>query len=53
MVALALADVLLEKLGGDSLDELRPRFEALRQCRLADLPMDNRPWRFGYDDQPV
>jgi chorismate synthase len=52
MVALVLADVLLEKLGGDSIDEIRPRFEALRQGRLADLPMDNVPWRFGYDDQP-
>jgi chorismate synthase len=46
MVAFVLAGALLEKLGGDSLDELRPRFAALRQARLADLPMDNRPWRF-------
>jgi len=50
MVALVLADELLRKLGGDSLDELRPRFEALRQARLDDLPMDNAPWRFGYDE---
>lgn len=40
MVAFVLADALLEKLGGDSLDEIRPRFAALRQARLADLPMD-------------
>jgi chorismate synthase len=40
MVAFVLADALLEKLGGDSLDELRPRFESLRQARLPDLPMD-------------
>jgi chorismate synthase len=52
MVAIELARALLEKLGGDSLDEMRPRFEALRQARLADLPMDNRPWRFGYDRPP-
>jgi chorismate synthase len=50
MVAFVLADALLEKLGGDSLDELRPRFAALRQNRLADLPMDAAPWRFGYDE---
>jgi len=50
MVALVLADELLRKLGGDSLDELRPRFAALRQARLDDLPMDNTPWRFGYDE---
>ncbi len=49
MIALALADELLRKLGGDSLDELRPRLAALRQSRLADLPMDNEPWRFGYE----
>ena len=40
MVAFVLADALLEKLGGDSLDEIRPRFTALRRPRLSDLPMD-------------
>jgi chorismate synthase len=49
MLAVVLADALLEKLGGDSVDELRPRFEALRRARLQDLPMDNVEWRFGYD----
>jgi chorismate synthase len=48
MVAFVLADALLEKLGGDSLDEMRPRFEALRRARLDDLPMDNEAWGFGY-----
>jgi len=48
MLALVLADALLEKLGGDSLDEMRPRFESLRRARLQDLPMDNTEWRFGY-----
>jgi chorismate synthase len=49
MMALVIADVLLEKLGGDSLDEMRPRFEGLRRARLQDLPMDNVEWRFGYE----
>jgi len=40
VVAFVLADALLEKLGGDSLDEMRPRFQALRQARLSDLPVD-------------
>ncbi|MCF6277652.1 MAG: chorismate synthase, partial [Anaerolineales bacterium] len=40
MVAFVLAEALLEKLGGDSLAEMRPRFKNLRQARLADLPMD-------------
>lgn len=50
MVAFVMADELLRKLGGDSLDEIRPRFAALRQARVDALPMDNAPWRFGYDD---
>ncbi|MGQ9766546.1 MAG: chorismate synthase [Anaerolineae bacterium] len=49
MVAWVLADELLRKLGGDSLAEQLPRFAMLRQSRLEDLPMDNVPWRFGYE----
>ena len=41
MVAFTLADALLEKLGGDSLAEMKPRFESLRRASLDDLPMDN------------
>jgi len=50
MVAIVLADALMEKLGGDSLAEQLPRFQALRQARLEDLPMDDRAWRFGYGE---
>jgi chorismate synthase len=45
MVAFILADALLEKLGGDSLAELRPRFEGLRRGKLDELEMDNATWR--------
>jgi len=48
MVAFVLADALLEKLGGDSMDEIKPRFDSLRKASLDDLPMDNVPrifWR--------
>ncbi|NOZ28468.1 MAG: chorismate synthase [Chloroflexi bacterium] len=48
MACFVLADALLEKLGGDGLEEMQPRFQALRQARLEDLPMDGEPWRFGY-----
>jgi chorismate synthase len=41
MTAFVLADTLLEKLGGDSLAEMKPRFESLRKATLDDLPMDN------------
>lgn len=43
MVCLVLADALLEKLGGDSLAEMRPRLAALRQARPEDLLMQNVP----------
>ena len=47
MVAFTLADALLVKLGGDSLAEMRTRFEALHRSTLDDLEMDNVPWRFS------
>ena len=49
MVAWVLADALIEKLGGDSMNEQRPRFEALCRGRLDELPMDGTPWNFGYE----
>jgi chorismate synthase len=49
MVAFVLADALIEKLGGDSLPEMHPRFDALRRGRLDELPMDGTPWQFGYE----
>jgi chorismate synthase len=41
VVAFILADALLEKLGGDSLAEMLPRYQRLRQANLEDLPMKN------------
>ncbi len=49
MMAIVLTEALLEKLGGDSIEEMKPRFAALRRNRVSDLPMDNIEWRFGYD----
>ena len=50
MVGFVLAEALLEKLGGDSLDEILPRHAALRRASPADLQMDDVPWRFGYGE---
>jgi chorismate synthase len=47
MVAIELAGALLEKMGGDSLAEMRPRFSSLRRGTTADLEMDDEPWRFA------
>ncbi|MCE9645918.1 MAG: chorismate synthase [Chloroflexi bacterium] len=46
MTAFVLADALIEKLGGDSINEMRPRFQSLRKATLDDLPMDNLPHVF-------
>jgi chorismate synthase len=46
MVAFVLAESLIEKLGGDSMNEMKPRFETLRKATLDDLPMDNIPHVF-------
>ena len=40
MVAFVLADALMEKLGGDSLDEMQDRFAKLRTASLEDLQLD-------------
>ncbi len=52
MTAFVLADALLEKLGGDSIDEMRPRFAALRQARLEDLRLDGAPHVFWPEEPP-
>ena len=41
VVAFILADALLEKLGCDSLDEMKTRFKNLRKATLENLQMDN------------
>jgi chorismate synthase len=46
MACLVLADALLEKIGGDSLAEMKPRFESLRKARLDDLGMEGAPIEF-------
>ena len=49
MVCYVLADALLEKLGGDSLSEMRPRFESLKRASLSDLKMDGLEHEFWKD----
>jgi chorismate synthase len=46
MTAIVLADSLIEKLGGDSMNEMKPRFNSLRRATLDNLPMDNIPHVF-------
>lgn len=46
MACVVLADALIEKLGGDSLAEMLPRFESLKRARLDDLDLGNTPTVF-------
>jgi chorismate synthase len=46
VVCLVLADALIQKLGGDSLAEIRTRFTALKNGALTNLELDNEPIRF-------
>ncbi|MDR3572513.1 MAG: chorismate synthase [Anaerolineaceae bacterium] len=49
MVCYVLADALLEKLGGDSLSEMKARFEGLKHASLSDLKMDGQAHEFWKD----
>jgi chorismate synthase len=48
MVSFVMADVLLEKLGGDTITELRTRYDALRRGQIDEFNLHNTEWRFGY-----
>jgi chorismate synthase len=41
MMMFVLADALLEKLGGDSLSEMLPRYETLKKMQINDFQMDD------------
>ncbi len=43
MLCIVLAEVLLRKLGGDTLSEMKPRFDQLPLGRLDDFEMSNEP----------
>ncbi len=47
-VATVIADALFEKLGGDSLEEMRVRFDNLNSGSHNEFNMDNKPWKFDY-----
>lgn len=42
VVSYVLADALLEKLGGDSLSEMQPRYANLLRARFSDIELDNQ-----------
>ncbi|MBK5107587.1 MAG: chorismate synthase [Anaerolineales bacterium] len=40
MISFVLADALIEKLGGDTLEEMKTRYQSLPQNRLSDFDLD-------------
>jgi chorismate synthase len=50
VVAVPLADALMEKLGGDSIQEMVPRFHNLTQARLSSLAVKSEQHRFWSDE---
>ena len=50
VIAFEIADALIEKLGGDTLDEMKSRYRALRQARLDDLSMEGDSHIFWSDE---
>jgi len=46
VAAIVLAEALMEKLGGDSLAEMKPRFETLRRATLDCVRMSDKPHVF-------
>lgn len=51
VTAIVIADALLEKLGGDSIAEMLPRYKALKKGRLSDLYLDGQPHIFWPEDE--
>lgn len=49
MMSFVLANAMLEKIGGDSLSEMKRTFSKLRGSRISDLPMRNKTWHFEYE----
>jgi len=50
MLAFVLADALIEKIGGDSINEMLPRFRALPKASLSDLSLDGDAHMFWTDE---
>ncbi len=49
MVAFVMADALLQKLGGDTLNDLKTRYAQLRRGHIDEFNLHNTEWRFGYE----
>ncbi len=48
VMAIVLADLFMEKFGGDSLEEIIPRFQNIRQALIKELEISSKEWQFLY-----
>ncbi|MEX2665538.1 chorismate synthase [Candidatus Uabimicrobium amorphum] len=48
MLSIVLANALQQKIGGDSIAEMKPRFENLLSANVKDLHLRNEKWKFNY-----
>jgi chorismate synthase len=51
VIAFEIAQALIEKLGGDSIDEMKYRFENLPEARLSDIDLTNQSQVFWPGDE--
>jgi len=49
MMSFAICAALLEKLGGDSVSDVKRAFDKARKSTLSDLKMRNTEWQFQYE----
>lgn len=51
VVAVDLLNALLEKIGGDSKEEIEPRVVSLRKINVDDFYMQNKKWKMLYESE--
>jgi len=49
MLALVIANALVEKIGGDSISEMQPRFAQLAKSHLDSIKIDGKTRQYNYD----
>ena len=46
MLALVICDAFLEKIGGDSFDEIQKRYMLLKRANIRDINLEGKPWQW-------
>jgi len=51
VIGVDLLNALLEKVGGDSKEEIEPRVTSLREINVDDFYMQNKKWKMQYESE--